>query len=271
MKDAEVSGLLEGCHGVMYAIGADERTTPAAPATRFFYEANVLPTQRLARLAAEAGVQRFVVFGSYFAEFAERLPETGLREEPYPRTRLLQEQVAFCEGEGRMVTTSLRLPYIFGTMPGRMPLWKMFSDRLRAVEVFPIQESGVTASITARQVGQAAVGALEKGTHRGTYPIASYNLRLGDLYRLMLERLGRTEQVRLPDVPFAQVEPALRALDDKAAGQGLQHAISMALGGKLKSLDLGVDPGLTQPLLGFEDDDVVAAIHETMDYILRHE
>lgn len=66
------------------------------------------------------------------------------------------------------------------------------------------------------------------------------------------------------------VEPSLRALDEKAAQQGLQHAISMTLGGKLKSMDLGVDPALTQPLLGFAEDNVIAAIHETMDYILAH-
>ncbi|MFD1899125.1 hypothetical protein GQR36_01480 [Enterococcus termitis] len=46
--------------------------------------------------------------------------------------RLLQEQVAFAEGDGEMNVTVLRLPYIFGTMPGRMPLWKMFTDQIKA-------------------------------------------------------------------------------------------------------------------------------------------
>lgn len=271
LSDDEVSDLLQGCHGVMYAAGADERITPAAPATKFFYEVNVLPTQRLARLAVTAGVEHFVVYGSYFAEFAERLPETGLRDEPYPLTRLLQEQMAFCEGEGAMVANSLRLPYIFGTMPGRMPLWKMFSDQLNATDVFPVQESGITASITARQVGEAAVGAMERGVHRGTYAISSHNLRLADLYRIMLGRLGRSDKVHLPDVPVEQIEPAMAALDHEAAEQGVQHAISMQMGARLRSLDLGIDPAETQSLLGFGDDDVVAAIHDTMDYILEHQ
>ena len=136
MSDQELLELLEDCHAVMYAIGADERTLPAAPAARFFYEANVLPTQRLAALARGAGVKKFVVYGSYFAEFAETRPELDLKAHGYPLMRLLQEQVAFAEGDGAMEVTSLRLPYIFGTMPGRIPLWKMFVDRIRDVEVF---------------------------------------------------------------------------------------------------------------------------------------
>lgn len=129
MSDEAIIELLTDCEGFIYSTGADERVLPEAPAIKFFYETNVLPTQRLSRLAAKAGVKNFVVFGSYFAEFAERLPEMNLRSQAYPNTRLLQEQLAFGEGEGIMKVCSLRLPYIFGTMPGREPLWTMFVDR----------------------------------------------------------------------------------------------------------------------------------------------
>ena len=74
LSDNEIKELLSDCYGFVYAAGADERIVPPAPALKFFYEANVLPTQRLARLAKEAGLKKFVVYGSYFAEFAERLP-----------------------------------------------------------------------------------------------------------------------------------------------------------------------------------------------------
>ncbi|WP_243676756.1 hypothetical protein [Secundilactobacillus collinoides] len=36
-----------------------------------------------------------------------------------------------------MDVTVLRLPYIFGTMPGRLPLWKMFVDQIRDQPVYP--------------------------------------------------------------------------------------------------------------------------------------
>lgn len=72
MPDDEVLDLLRGKHALFYAIGADERTVPAIPAAHFFYEANVVATQRIARLAREAGVKKFVLYGSYTAEMGER-------------------------------------------------------------------------------------------------------------------------------------------------------------------------------------------------------
>src|SRR5690625_2205481 len=110
MSDQELLELLEDCHAVMYAIGADERTLPAAPAARFFYEANVLPTQRLAALARGAGVKKFVVYGSYFAEFAETRPELDLKAHGYPLIRPLHEQVAFAAAHGGAEGASAPLP-----------------------------------------------------------------------------------------------------------------------------------------------------------------
>lgn len=269
MDDDEVLALLEGHHAVMYAIGADERVTPPAPSSRFFYEANVLPTQRLAALARRAGVAKFVVYGSYFAHFAEAMPELELMTEGYPLMRLLQEQVAFAEGDGAMVVTSLRLPYIFGTMPGRMPLWKMFMDQLRSREQFPAHPEGVTAAVTTRQVGQAAVGAMERGEHRGTYPISGYALRHEDFYRTMVELMEI--QTAIVPVPVVALEQAMRQVDEACAQQGVEHGISMVKADRIRGRDLSVDPALTQEALGFEDDDVPAAIEETIRYILEHE
>ncbi|MDO5663122.1 MAG: NAD-dependent epimerase/dehydratase family protein, partial [Brachybacterium sp.] len=266
LGDDEVLDLLRGHRAVMYAAGADERVTPPAPAARFFYEANVLPTQRLAALARTAGVQSFVVYGSYFAEFAERMPELGLRDHGYPVMRLLQEQVAFAEGDGAMTVTSLRLPYIFGTMPGRMPLWSMFVEQIRGREVFPAHEGGITAAVTTRQVAQAAVGAMERGEHRHTYPLGGYNLEHAAFYRRIAERLQQSTQV--PLVPFEALEPTLAELDEQCAQQGVEHGIHLRVSGYLRSLDLSLDPVPAQSALGYEDDDVPAAIERTLDVVL---
>lgn len=267
LDDDELRSMLEGVHAVMYASGADERVTPEAPASRFFYEANVLPTQRLARLAREQGVQRFVVYGSYFAHFAQTMPELGLAHQGYPMMRLLQEQIAFAEGDGAMTVTSLRLPYIFGTMPGRIPLWEMFVEQIRGQQAFPAHEGGVTAAVTTRQVGQAAVGAMERGEHRGTYALGGYNLRHADFYQRIVERLGQDTQV--PLVPFSALEPTLVAYDEQAAAAGREHGIHLRESGLLRSLDLSIDPGPVQAALGYEDDDVPAAIDATLDVVLR--
>lgn len=261
MSDEKVIQLLGGCEGVIYAAGADERTVPKIPALRFFYEANVLPTQRLARLATKAGVKKFVVFGSYFAEFAERLPETNLRNEAYPNTRLLQEQIAFAEGEGSMVVTSLRLPYIFGTMPGRMPLWKMFTDQIKGQPVFPALKGG-TAMVTAKQVAQAAVGAMEKGTHRSTYAIGDTNMKYQEFYKMMVEALGQNTEV--PVVPYDAVKNIYEGIDAQAKDQGIEHGIHSVKSAQMQEYDLYLNPEDTFPLLGIEREDVVAVIRETL-------
>lgn len=227
----------------------------------------MLPTQRLAALARKAGVKKFLVYGSYFAEFAETMPELGLKEYAYPMTRLLQEQVAFAEGDGVMDVTSLRLPYIFGTMPGRMPLWKMFVDMIRGVEVFPAHPGGRTAAVTTRQVGQAAVGAMERGEHRGTYPISGYSLLHEDFYRMIVTALGQDTQI--PLVPFEAIKDQVAEADAHATSQGLEHGIPMVVASGLRAVDLSIDPAQTQGALGYGDDDVPAAIDETLEVVLR--
>lgn len=234
---------------------------------KFFYEANVLPTQRLARLAKEAGVKKFVVFGSYFAEFTERLPEYQLRTQGYPNNRLLQEQVAFAEGEGSMVVTSLRLPYIFGTMPGRLPLWKMFVDQARGQSVFPALQGG-TAMVTVEQVAEAAIGAIEKGEHRHTYAICGKNMKFQEFYQMIVDALGQHETTQVPVVDYEQMRPIYEELDKHAEAAGTEHGIHMTISSKLQTEDLYLDPEDTMPVLGIKEYDIIASIKETLEKCL---
>lgn len=263
LEDEEIIDILSDCEGFIYAAGADERTVPHKPAMKFFYEANVLPTQRLARLARLAGVKKFVLFGSYFAEFAERLPEYELRKQAYPNMRLLQEQVAFAEGEGGMTVTSLRLPYIFGTMPGRVPLWKVFLDQAKGQPVFPALEGG-TAMVTVEQVAEAAVGAIEKGMHRTSYPISAKNMKFQEFYQMIVEALGQQQSTQVPVVPYEQMKAVYENLDEHATITGLEHGIHMVVSSKLQTEDLYVDPEETMLVLGIKNHDVLESIRETL-------
>ncbi len=263
LSDQEIIELLSDCEGFIYAAGADERIIPEAPALKFFYEANVLPTQRIARLAKEAGVKKFVIFGSYFAEFAERLPKFNLKTQGYPNTRLLQEQVAFAEGEGSMTVTSLRLPYIFGTMPGRMPLWKMFVDQIKGKEMFPALKGG-TAMVTVEQVAEAAVGAMEHGVHRGTYAISGHNMKYQEFYQMMVEALGQESTTQIKVVPYEQMLPTYEAIDAQAKAEGKEHGMHMVISARLQAEDLYIDPQETMSTLGIKEYDVVESIKETL-------
>lgn len=266
MSDDELTALMTGKHAVFYALGADERTVPPAPAARFFYEANVVPTQRIARLARAAGVKKFVLYGSYTAEWAEQWPDLGYRtRNGYPRTRLVQEEVAYLEGDGAMDVMSLRLPYIFGLVAGQRPLWEMFLDMCRAdgpVVTLP----GSTSSVTVRQVAQAAVGAMEHGEHGGRYPINAYDLTYAELFRMCCQAIGRD-----PDdvmvLPLEAVLPGYEAAQEQTAAAGVEHGIHLPDTAAFQARDAVTDPAVCA-VLGIEPDDVPAAIRETLQWCI---
>jgi len=269
MTDDELTALLTGMDAVMYAAGADERTVPAAPSSRFFYEANVLPTQRLARLARKAGVSRFVLFGSYTAEFADRFPDLGYREQQgYPRARLAQEEMAIFEGDGAMDVMVLRLPYIFGIVGQRRPLWQFIVDGARRPGPVAVL-GGSTSSVTVRQVAQAAVGAMENGRHGARYPINGYDLTYAELNRLACEAIGRDPE-DVVVVPLDTMLPYGEQADAACAAAGTEHGIHVVDSMRFQ------DRAATSPIeptaseLGIEPDDVVAAIRETMRWCVEH-
>lgn len=264
--DEELLALLSGVDAVAYAAGADERIAPQAPAAAFFYRANVLPTQRLARLARTAGVRSFVVYGSYFSEFAELWPDIDLRHRAgYVRTRLLQEEVAIMEGEGAMTVTSLRLPWIFGTMPDTVPLWSMFVAMDAAVpEGDPIVvPQGGTTMITTGQVGAAARGAIERGVHGGTYTLGGINMSYADFHRMIAEAMG-WDPARVVTAPPEALAPAMEAYDAAEAARGVEHGMRMVETVKVQARDSYTDPEPVQAALGYAPEDVVGAIRESL-------
>lgn len=268
MSDDELRELFTGKHAVFYAIGADERTVPPAPAAHYFYEANVRPTQRVARLARQAGVAKFVLYGSYTAEWAEQWPDLGYRtRNGYPRTRLAQEEVAHLEGDGAMDVMSLRLPYIFGLVPGQRPLWEMFLDMVRSDGPVAVLR-GSTSAVTVRQVAQAAVGAMEHGEHGGRYPINAYGLSYAEFFRMCCEAVGRDPQ-DVVVVPLEAVLPGYEAAQDQVTQAGAEHGIHLPDTARFQDRDAVSDPSASA-VLGIQPDDVPAAIRETLAWCIEH-
>ncbi|WP_217587576.1 NAD-dependent epimerase/dehydratase family protein [Lentibacillus saliphilus] len=263
MTDEQILEMLKGVDMFIHAAGADERTVPEAPAARFFYEQNVIPTQRLARLARQSGVKRFVIYGSYFAHFAEQWPDLKMAtEQAYPRTRLLQEEVAMLEGEGEMDVMSLRLPYIFGTMPGRKPLWEMFLPYIQGKDVVHVLNGG-TAMVTAQQVAEATLGALEFGAHGGKYAISDTNMKHKDFYQLIANVLGQTETV-IQVVPLDHMKPAYVKADEKLAASGREQGMHNAIVAEVQNRDAYVDPNDTMPILKYNKADIEEEIIKTI-------
>ncbi len=268
MTDDDILTLLDGVDAVFFAIGADERTVPEIPAYAFFYEANVIPTQRMARLARMAGVKKFVVYGSYTAEMAERWPDLDYRgRNGYPRTRLLQEEVAYMESHGQMDVMTLRLPYIFGLVEGQRPLWQFVIDQVQQQDN-PIVLPGSTSAVTVRQVAQAAVGAAEHGQHGAHYPINAYNLSYAELYRLGCEAVGKDPN-SVVVVPLEAVLAGYEQADAQVTAAGLEHGVHLPDTARFQARDAVNDPAECA-VLGIADDDVVGAIREALAWCVAH-
>ena len=122
LDDQESGALLSGFEAVVFAAGADDRTAPQSPAANFFYEANVRSSVRMTAAAMRAGVQRFVLLGSYFTHFDREWPEMKLAEHhPYINSRKQQLELATIVAGTDMALVVLELPYISSSMPGAIP------------------------------------------------------------------------------------------------------------------------------------------------------
>lgn len=228
LSDEEIIALLSDCDSFVYASGVDERVVFPKPARKFFYEKNVLTTERAARLARNAGVKNFVLFSSYTSEFAEKnqeLRNNGYQYEPYVETRLLQEKLAMYAGEGYMKVSILRLPLVFGIMEGKVPFYSMFVDMLRGQDFMPVTLGGVSI-ISASQVGQAAISALENGEHRKIYPLSTGYISYLDFYGMIVEELDQEDKTKVQGMKFDELYDAYIEDKEYTDHKGVEHAIS---------------------------------------------
>ena len=176
ISEDELVKLMKGYDYMIYSVGPDDRETPIAPAYDYFHRRLVTECAKCFRAAERAGIKKSVVFNSYFAFFDRRNPELKLAEKhPYIRCRVEQAKL-LNEQKKNMEVVVLEFPYIFGTMPERMPIWKdVFLDRYAngyKVIFFP---KGSTSMIAVEHIGEAALGAIEYGKDGERYPVADEN------------------------------------------------------------------------------------------------
>jgi len=264
MGDADQLALFRGCKGFVYAAGLDDRAVLDKPAYPKFRKANVEECLRSLRLAREAGVRTAVVLGSYFTHFDREWPELRLAEtHSYIRSRKEQREAVLAESGPGFETVLLELPYIFGTMPGRKPLWTFLLDMLAAmgpIVLYP-QRSGGTAVITAAQAAGAAVGALERGSGGRSYAIGGENMRWSELIPLLLE--GSGSRARVLHIPKPLYKLGNLAIERRWARSGREGGLDLVALAQIMYRDAFLDPGPSMQALGYGPDDVRAAIRET--------
>jgi len=266
MGDAELLGLMEGCGGFMYAAGLDDRVILPKPAYPRFREANVDQCLKLLGLARKAGARRAVVCGSYFTYFDREWPELRLAERHcYIRSRKEQREAVLAESRDGLDAMVLELPYIFGTMPGRKPLWTFLLDILKnefGATVFYPKRRGGTAMVTVAQVAKAAAGALERGRGGQSYPIGGENMAWADFIPLLLEAMG--ERKRVVHLPKFLYELGNLRRERDLAAQGKEGGLDLVRLADIMYREAYLDPRPVMEELGYGPDDVRATIRETV-------
>ncbi len=262
IDDKGLADLLSGADGVVFAAGVDDRVTPKAPAYPYFHEHNVEVTRRLAGLCRQSGVKRFVILGSYFAYFHRLWPHMELtRHHPYIRSRVEQTREAQAAGGDELAVITLELPYIFGTMPGRKPLWVPLIRY--AVSRMPLfYPRGGTTCVTVKQVAQAIAGAVEKGEADACYPIGGENLTWVQLLNRITRLAGKPKRViTLPDGLVRAGAAFLKAFHRL---QGVESGLDPVQFINLQTAQTFIDPAISQSALGYESGGLEEALLETV-------
>ena len=168
--------MMKGYDYMIYSVGPDDRETPQAPAYDYFHRRLVVECAKCFRAAERAGIKKAVCFNSYFAYFARRNPELKLAEKhPYVRCRVEQAKLLI-EQKKKMEVVILEFPYIFGTMPERMPIWKsVFLDRYANGHKFIFFPKGKTTMTAVSHIAESAIGAIEYGKDGERYPVGDEN------------------------------------------------------------------------------------------------
>jgi len=193
LDDQELGALLSGFEAVVFAAGADDRTAPQSPAANFFYEANVRSSVRLTAAAVRAGVQRFVLLGSYFTHFDREWPEMKLAEHhPYINSRKQQLELTTIVAGTEMALVVLELPYIFGSMPGAVPLWAPLVNYVRSgVPLY--YTNGGSNMVSVHRVAEAIAGACERIDESRIFQVGDQNLSWTDFLQGLCAILGRDD------------------------------------------------------------------------------
>lgn len=264
MTEEELQKVFRGYDGIVYAVGPDDRVLPPAPAYEFFHTRLVDNCAKTVAAATKAGVKRCVILGSYFAYFDRIWPDKHLSaRHPYIKCRIEQAEKAITAGGDGMAVMILELPYIFGSMPGRVPLWKeVFLDQYTKGR-FIFFPRGGTNMIAVQHVGEAAVGALERGEHGKRYPIGDENRSYNEMLDMMMSAVG--EKKTIINIPRFLAAIAGRSIERGRRRKGLEGGLNAKyLIQDILTRELYFDPSDTAGALGYGRGGLKESITETM-------
>jgi dihydroflavonol-4-reductase len=267
LDDSSIVDILKGHDAIVFAAGADDRVIPKAPAYEFFYQANVLSCKRVLSLARQSGIKRGVVLSSYFLYFDRIWPEEKLSEyHPYIRSRKEQAQQSMDASMPDLQLMILELPYIFGSMPGRTPLWKPLIHYVNSR--YPLfYMRGGTNMIAVEHVGEAIVGAIEKGKGGHSYTVGDENLTWVEFLGRILSILGKKKRIVI--VPTCLVRLMLRLVGLRHRLRGRESGLDPVRFAAIQTRNTFFDPAPAAEELGYGRGNLEEAFKDTVEACLR--
>lgn len=263
MSDDELQEKMAGCDCFIFAAGVDERVEFPAPVYAAYEKYNIRPVKRLLGIAKACGVKNCVVLGSYFAYFAKEHPEMNLCvKHPYIRSRIAQEQSALSFADDEMSVCVLELPYIFGTQPGRKPVWVILIEQLEGMGKITMYPKGGTTMVTVRQVGQAIAGAAERNRGANCYPIGYYNLTWNDFLKIVHKAMGQPNRkiINIPKWSFQLFGLHMRKVYRNKNVEGGIDPVGLA---DIMCMNTFIDPKWCVEL-SVTEDDIESAIYDSV-------
>ena len=260
MTDDEICSHLKGCEGFVFAAGVDERVEGPAPIYDLYKRYNIDPVKRLLSLCRKCGVKHAVILGSYFSYAAKKWPEKKLTEiHPYIRSRIDQEEAAMSFAGKDLDVAILELPYIFGTQPGRRPVWVFLVENVMSMKKVTMYPTGGSTMVTVHQVGQAIAGALEKNKGGKCYPIGWYNLTWPEMLKIVHKYLDCPDK-KIITIPKWMYALGCKKIMKEQAQKGIQGGLHMVKFADIMCSNLFIDKSEGCTELGVSEDDIDAAI-----------
>lgn len=265
--DEELKELMKDCDTFVYAAGVDERAEFPAPVYDYYYKFNIAPLKRLMPLAKELGYKSAVICNSYFTYLAKQRPDMKLTEKhQYIRSRVDQEDYALSLADENFAVASLDLPYIFGTQPGRRPVWVILIEQLHRMDKLPatFYPKGGTAMLTCRQVGEAIVGAAEKTKGARAWPISCYNMKWTEFLKIVYDARGMGANRKIVGIPAWMMKMGMFGPANDYKKRNVDSGIDPYGLPAIMDLCLYMDTDYCFKELGVTEDDINSAIFDSI-------
>lgn len=264
MSDEEIEKQMQDCDAFVFAAGIDERVEFPPPVYDQYIKYNVDPVDRFLRIGKKVGVRRAVICGSYFAHFAKIWPEYKMAEHhPYIRARLKQEEIALSHNKDGMDVMILELPYIFGTQPGRKPVWTILVEQIFSMKKITFYPKGGTTMLTVKQTAQAIAGALEQGQGGRCYPVGWFNMSWVEMLNIFHKHMGY-EKRKVITVPTFLARMSFRKMKKNYLKNGLEPGLEPIAFTKIMTAKTFIDKAIIRDELGVTEDDIDTAIGESV-------